>query len=101
MNRREVMQVRIDSIYENTTYSNSEMIFVDNGNEKSGTTNYLNHIQHNHTNIHSVQYANAWNFSEINNKPIFKHDSDEYGVPMNNDAEILTPNWQNRMFFYA
>ena len=95
-----VLKRCVDSIYEKSTYRNFEIIIVDNGSEMPETAAYLEDMTKAHDNLQTVRIDVPFNFSYLNNCAA-EHASGEYLVLLNNDTEIITPDWLEQMLGYA
>ena len=95
-----VLKTCIDSIYTKSTYQNYEIIIADNRSEKMESLNYFSDLQKKHDNLHVVRVDAPFNFSYINNEAI-KKAKGEYFVLLNNDTEVITPDWLEQMVGYA
>ncbi len=86
----------IDSILGTSTYENYEIIVVENNSSETVTFDYYQTIEAN-PRVHVVRWPKAgFNFSEIVN---FGRAAarGEYILPLNNDTEVITPDWIERM----
>lgn len=89
----------IDSILEKTTYENYEIIVVDTNSVEDTTRKYYEEIQ-NHPRIHIHYWEDEFNYSSVNNFGV-DHASGEYFIFLNNDTEIVTPDWIEGMLEHA
>ena len=87
------------SIYEETDYSNYEVIVVDNNSELEETKELLKEYEKK-KNFKVLKYEKEFNFSAINNFAV-ENASGEYIVLLNNDTEIISRNWLKSMVGYA
>lgn len=78
-----------------TSYSNYEIVLVDNNSEEEATHNYLEKLSSN-KNIRILKYEKKFNFSKINNYAVSECDS-EFILFLNNDVEIMHPHWMYNM----
>lgn len=91
----------LNSIYLKTTYNNYEIIVVENNSVENETFEYYKKIVECNKNTNVVYWdKKVFNYSEINNYGI-KHASGEYILLLNNDIEIITPNWIEEMLMFA
>lgn len=96
----ELLKKCIDSIFCKTTYPHYEIVIADNGSEQPETLDYLNRIQTEHDNIQVIRIDAPFNYSLINNEAASAARGD-YLVLLNNDTEVITPDWLEGMLGYA
>ena len=90
----------LTSIEEKSTWNNYEIIIVENNSENPETFAYYGKIQKKYTNIKVVTWDGPFNYSAINNFGI-KYASGHYYVLLNNDIEVITPEWMEIMLGYC
>lgn len=95
----EVLRTCIDSILAKSTYTNYEILIADNNSTKEETFQYFKQLEKN-PKIHIVRIETPFNFSLINNRAIAQSHGD-YIVMLNNDTEIITRDWLEKMLRYA
>ena len=95
-NKVNLLRVCISSILEKTTYPNYDIIIIDNNSDCDETLRYLNFIQKAHKNIKVIPYKKEFNYSAINNFAVKQTKSEIVGF-VNNDIEVITPNWMEEM----
>ena len=95
----ETLKVCIDSVREKTTYSNYEIIVVDNNSEKKETQAYFKEISK-AKDTQVILFDGPFNYSAINNYAV-KQAKGEYLVLMNNDIEIISEDWVEQMLCHA
>lgn len=88
----------VTSIFSKTDYHKYEIILVDNQSKEKATLAYLANISH-HPAIRILTYNYPFNFSAINNYAVTYADSD-YILFLNNDIEVITPEWLRAMMEY-
>ncbi len=88
----------IDSIIEKSTYENYEIIIVENNSEEEATFHYYEEIQQN-PRIRVVIWEDEFNYSAINNFG-YQYAKGEYILLLNNDIEVITPDWLEEMIMY-
>jgi glycosyltransferase involved in cell wall biosynthesis len=96
----EVLELCIKSILAKTTYRNYEIIILDNESSKFATLDYFERIQAKHSNIRVVPYHSPFNFSAINNFGVELAKGEVIGL-INNDVEVITPEWLTEMTSHA
>jgi len=87
----------LESIIENTSYPNYEMIIVDNGSEKN-TIKYLKHFESSLPRVKLILNDQNLGFSKANNQG-FALSEGEYVVFLNNDT-IVTPGWIHGLLYH-
>jgi GT2 family glycosyltransferase len=85
----------INSIKDKTTYRNYELIVVDNNSEEPETLSYLASLD-----AMVLRYEADFNFSGINNFAAARARGD-YLLFLNNDTEVITPDWIQSMLEHA
>jgi len=80
---------------EGTHYVNYKLILVDNNSEEVETLEYLKDLTKNPA-IKHLKYPKPFNFSAINNYAV-KHTESDLILFLNNDTEVMSPDWLNKM----
>ena len=89
----------ISSIIDKSTYQNYEIIVVNNNSEKEETFSYFKKIQS--QNIRVIDLNCEFNFSYLNNYAVKNVCRGEYVLMLNNDTEVVTNDWLEKMLLYA
>lgn len=84
----------LESIFKQTTYPNYEVVVVDNNT----TDEQARFILSKHP-IKIVEFDLPFNYSKANNLGV-ENASGEYIILLNNDTEIVTPDWIEILLFY-
>jgi len=83
--------------FEITSYKNYKIILVDNNSIEKETHEYLKKLSSNKK-IRIVKYTKEFNYSKINNYVVtLCGESSEFALFLNNDIEIMHPNWLYNM----
>lgn len=90
----------IKSVEKKSTYRYFEIIIIENNSVEQSTFKYYKRIQQKYKNIKVVTWKGEFNYSKINNFG-FKYARGEQIVLLNNDVEILTPDWIEQMLMYT
>ncbi len=94
------LKVCLKSIKKLTTYENYEIIVVENNSEEQKTFDYYDEIN-GKDKIKVVKYPEkGFNYSKIINYGVANSDG-EYIIQLNNDTELITPNWIEEMLGFA
>jgi len=91
----------INSIIQKTTYKNYEIVIIENNSNKK-TFDYYETLK-SYPNIKIVIYnppTKDFNYSAINNYGI-KFTSGEHIILLNNDVEVITPDWIEEMLMFS
>ena len=90
----------LESVYARTTYENYEVILVDNRSEEKQTFELFEKYEKKFDNFRVVKADMEFNYSKINNLAV-KEAKGEVLILLNNDTEIITPEWMTWMVGYA
>ena len=96
---KDILEQCVDSILNKTTYNNYEIIIINNGSKEENTLKLFDEYKKNDK-IKIIDLDCEFNFSYLNNEAV-KKCSGEFVVLLNNDTEIITPNWLEIMLYYA
>jgi len=89
----------INSVINKTEYKNFKILVVDNGSTDDSLKEYYS-VLSGIKNIKILYDHSEFNYSAINNRAVAKIES-EYICFMNDDVEVLTPNWLCQMIGLA
>ena len=98
-NGLEFLQKCIESILEKTNYKNYEIIVIDNGSDDLPALDYLKKIALN-AKIFVIRDDRPFNYSALNNLGVRNSSGDIVGL-INNDIEVISPNWLSEMVSIA
>ena len=93
--QKETLTQCLNSIQEKSTYLNYEIIIVENNSEKNETFEYYKQIEK-RKNIRILYWEKGFNFSAINNFAA-QEAKGEYLLFLNNDIEVITPKWIEKL----
>ena len=99
--RVDLLRTCIDSILAKPTWPNFEIVVVDNQSSQRTTLEYLNALQRRERERVRVLRDHApFNYAAINNRAIEQCDG-ELVCLLNNDIEVITPDWLEEMAGHA
>lgn len=89
----------VESIFNLSTYDNYEIVIVENNSETAEIRTYYEEISR-HPRVQVVEYKGDFNYSKINNFGV-QYAKGEYLLLLNNDTEVITPDWMEELLMYA
>lgn len=95
----ELLRGCVNSILQKTEYSPYEIVIVDNGSKETKTLDYLKELSK-EQNIRVLRYDRPFNYSAINNFAVSRSSGSIVGL-INNDIEVISPNWLTEMVSWA
>lgn len=95
----DVLKHCVESILTKSTYENYEIILVNNQSDLMQTDEYLETLK-DEPKIRILNYNEPFNFSAINNFAA-KKAKGTYLILLNNDTEVITPEWIENMLEHA
>ncbi len=95
----EILKKCLESIFSRTTYFNYEILLIDNQSSEPQTLDYLKSLEGNDR-IRVFSYDKPFNFSAINNFAA-EQARGEILLLLNNDMEVITPDWMQSMLEHA
>ena len=95
----QLVKACIDSIREKSLYTNYEIIVIDNGSTEAESISYFNSLK-NSLDTQVINYPGPFNYSAINNFGV-KHAKGEIIGLINNDIEVISPQWLTYMVGHA
>jgi glycosyltransferase involved in cell wall biosynthesis len=96
-NHYKVIKRCVNSIFKKTTYSNFEIVIVDTGSTDSKVLSWYKKVQKKHSNIQVVDWPEQpFSYSRSCNKGA-EMAHGELIVMLNDDTEVITPNWLELM----
>lgn len=98
--RKTITEVAVRSILEKTTYPNYEIVILDNGSVEPETLSFFKQIQQEDKRVSVLRYDYPFNYSAINNYGV-KHTNGELVGLINNDIEVINPQWLTEMVSHA
>lgn len=98
-NSYKLIQNCVESILAKTTYQNYEIIIIDNGSDDPLTLQYFREIELNPI-VRILRDDRPFNYSALNNSAV-KEALGEFICLLNNDIEVISPDWLSEMVSLA
>ncbi len=89
----------LDSLFAKTTYRSYEIVVVDNGSTEKELLDYLKGLAE-RPGVKVLKYDAPFNYSAINNFAAAES-SGEHLLFLNNDTEVISPEWMEEMLMFA
>lgn len=98
-NAHELLRQCVDSITSLTSYQSYEIVIVDNGSDDLESLAYFTELAH-RPNISVIRDDGEFNYSAINNLAVRQARGSVIGL-INNDVEVISPDWLGEMVSIA
>lgn len=89
----------VKSIFEKTTYPNYEILIVDNGSDDPAILHYFKELQ-SEARVRIIRDDRPFNYSALNNAAVKLARGEVVGL-LNNDIEVISPDWLSEMVSHA
>ena len=97
--RLSLLTVAVESIRTSSTYPNYEIVIIDNGSRDRNMLLYLKSLALQNR-IRVIRDDSPFNYSRLNNSGV-AHSTGELVCLLNNNIEVLTPDWLEEMVSFA
>ena len=98
-NGHKLVRQCIESLRKKTTYAPYEILLVDNGSDEKASLEYF-HALRDEGVVRLLEDPRPFNFSRINNLAA-RQAGGEYLVFLNNDIEVISPDWLSELISHA
>ncbi len=98
-NGLQLLRKCVESILQKTDYPNYEILIIDNNSDDPATLEYFRQIGAD-SRVSVMRDEQPFNYSAINNGAVSKARGDFVGL-INNDIEVISPNWLSEMMSHA
>lgn len=98
-NGLELLRQCVDSIRTKTVYPNYEILIIDNSSDDSDILNYFKNFSQ-HDVIRVIRDERPFNFSALNNFAVTHARGELIGL-INNDIEVISPDWLTELVSHA
>ncbi len=96
----ETLEICLKSVYDKTDYKNFEVIVVNNNSEKEETFKLFDKYKKEHKNFRVLDANFEFNYSKLNNMAV-DISKGEFICLLNNDTEVISPDWLKTLVTYA
>ena len=96
----ELLRTCVTSVLDKTTYSNFEIIGIDNGSEDAATLKLMSELEKRDARVRFVRHDVPFNYSAINNFAASQARG-EHLLLLNNDTEVISGEWLSAMLEHA
>lgn len=95
----EVLNNCVQSLLNNATYENLEILIVENNSTEEATFDYYRKLQAESEKVQILKWAHEFNYSKIINFGVSQAKG-EYVLLLNNDTKVITPDFLQEMLGY-
>ena len=99
-NALDLVRTCVKSIFDLTAYKNFEILLIDNGSDNPEVLRYFEEVQLKHNNFRVIRDDRPFNFSALNNSAV-RQAKGQLIALLNNDIEVITPDWLSEMVSIA
>jgi len=99
-NAKKLVHTCISTLYQITAYRNFEVILIDNGSEDKSAVDLFSELSEQYENLQVIRDDHPFNFSALNNQAA-RYAHGEFLLFLNNDTEIIHPEWLSEMVSVA
>lgn len=89
-NHKDLLKGCIESLMNVNTYSNMEIVIVENNSTEQEIFDYYKELEETYSNVKVIYYEGDFNYSKINNYGV-KYTHGEYILFLNNDTKVIEP----------
>lgn len=89
-NHKDLLKGCIESLMNVNTYSNIEIVIVENNSTEQEIFDYYKELEETYSNVKVIYYKGDFNYSKINNYGV-KYTHGEYILFLNNDTKVIEP----------
>ena len=97
----ELLKMSIESVLDQSTYSHFEIIGISNNSEETETFDEMSRLKALDARVKFYEYNIPFNYSKLNNYAVETYAKGTHIVLMNNDIEIITPQWLEEMLMFS
>jgi GT2 family glycosyltransferase/2-polyprenyl-3-methyl-5-hydroxy-6-metoxy-1,4-benzoquinol methylase len=99
-NQLKLLKPCLESL-QKTTYENYHILVIDNDSDEADILDYFKQLDdHDQVTVLNIPSQGKFNFAALNNQAVAEVETD-YILFLNNDTEVISPNWLSQMMGYA
>lgn len=91
-NKPDLLEMCLDAILSRSTYSSYEIVGISNNSTDPDVYRIMSRFEKRDSRVRFIEYDIPFNYSKINNYAVSRAGG-EHLVLLNNDVEIITPDW--------
>jgi len=99
--RPELLDMSINSVLSKSTYKNYEIIGISNNSQEQATFEMMQRLEKKDSRVKFYEYNTEFNYADINNHAVNTYAKGEQILLLNNDIEIITPDWIEAMLEFS
>lgn len=97
----ELLEVCVNSVLEKSTYTNYEIIGISNNSEQKETFDTISELENKDSRVSFYEYNTEFNYADINNHAVNTYAKGEHVLLLNNDIEVISPDWIEAMLEHS
>ena len=97
----ELLEMSIGSILERSTYQNYEIIGISNNSQDPKVFEVMRDLEAKDPRVKFHEYNIEFNYAKINNYAVERYAKGEHIVLLNNDIEVISPDWIGAMLEHS
>ena len=97
----ELLDLCVNSILELSTYENYEIIGISNNSKEYETFSMMEKLEKQDPRVSFHEYNVAFNYANINNHAVETYAKGEHVLLLNNDIEVISPDWIESMLEHS
>jgi len=97
----ELLEMSVNSVLERSTYKNYEIIGISNNSEDPKVFTLMKELEAKDPRVKFYEYNTEFNYADINNHAVNTYAKGEHILLLNNDIEVITPDWIEAMLEHS
>lgn len=96
----EDLDICVQSVLKNCKYPHYEIVIIENNSTQDKTFSYYEKIQKQDSRVRVIEWKDTYNYAKITNFGV-AHSKGEYILLLNNDTEVIAPDFMEEMLGYC